>query len=150
MHCRRSLLCLRILLCHCLLFQFSLPWLLLLVLFSLRVLSFRRGGGVSVVDDVFGVGSWRTEVLVGEDLTEDGFSLKRSSRSVCRHWTRLTWMDLARGRWSHQCRRPVLKPVTCLMAFSWLRAPSGPEHTWTLEGRLWPLGSSPEPSVMLK
>lgn len=43
-----------------------------------------------------------------------------------------------------------LLPVTCLMAFSWLRVPSGPEHTYTLEGRSWPSGSSPAPSIMLK
>lgn len=75
-YCRCLLLGLQSLLCHYLFWVFLLQFVLVF-LFSLLVLSFRGGGGISVVDDVFRVGSCRTEVLVGQDLTEDGFSLKQ-------------------------------------------------------------------------
>lgn len=75
-YCGCLLLGLQSLLCHCLFWVFLLQFVLVF-LSSLLVLTFSGGGGVSVVDDVFGVGSCRTEVLVGQDLTEDGFGLKQ-------------------------------------------------------------------------
>lgn len=56
---------------------FLLPcsFLLLFLVFLVLVSSCGGAGVVSVVDDVFGVGSRRTEVLLREDLVEDGLSL---------------------------------------------------------------------------
>lgn len=75
-YCGCLLLGLQGLLCRCLFWVFLLQFVLVF-LSSLLVLSFSGGGGISVVDDVFGVGGCRTEVLVGQDLAEDGFGLKQ-------------------------------------------------------------------------
>lgn len=54
---------------------FLLPSCSFLLLFL--VLSPRGGGSVSIIDDVFRVWSRRTEVLVRENLVEDGLGLKQ-------------------------------------------------------------------------
>lgn len=66
---------------------------LLLLLLARCSLLAHRGGGVSVVDDVLGVWSRRTEVLVRKNLLEDGLSLETSRRtrvSICRCLNRCT------------------------------------------------------------
>lgn len=125
MHCRRF--CCRCLLLrlHSLLCQYRLFQFVLVFLFSLIVFSFSGSSGICIVDDVFRVGSWRTEVLVGQNLAEDGFSLKDS---LCCWLMGLIWTDLTESglqKLIYLVLKPLIKESFFLLPVWWHFRDSG-------------------------